>query len=100
MVGLFSAGKIFSIDSKLSFFIFNFRPTLLRASIAALSRIEIFSIFFRLKLSAQACLFAINLVVEVITVSSLYFGSAPAKFNFDFDAFVCEVFFCYIYKFS
>ncbi len=69
MVGLFSAGRIFSIESRASFWIFIFKPTLLRASIAAFSSMEIFSIFSFLNLSCQACLFAINLVVEVITVS-------------------------------
>ncbi len=48
---------------------FIFRPTLLRASIAALSRMDRFSIFSRLKLSRQAWRLAISRVVETITVS-------------------------------
>jgi len=54
-----------------SFLMFIFRPTLLRASIAALSRMEMFSIFSRLNLSSHACLLAINLVVELMTSSMM-----------------------------
>ena len=54
----------------MSFFLtFIFKPTLLAALIAALSSMEMFSIFSRLKLFCQAFLFAMSRGVEVSTVS-------------------------------